>query len=183
MSISFACECGKSFSVRDEFAGKRTKCPACGSALTVPGPATEQTPEPEELSDEDKAFRALAEAPDPEPSAAPPRPPAYTANSFERPPPASPPAPISSARKPKLRKASPEEREARKHRARQHDPDRARKILYMIGGVLMILGGGALGYFSIAEGISIRGGIFGFLMVFGGIGTFFQGVTGDFDDE
>jgi hypothetical protein len=183
MSISFACECGKNFGVRDEFAGKRTKCPACGSALTVPTPATEPQTAPE-LSDEDKAFRALAEAPEPEPAAVQPRAPAYTASSFERSPPASPPpAPIPSARKPKLRKASPEEREARKYRQRQHDPDRARKILYMIGGVLMILGGGALGYFSIAEGISIRGGLFGFLMVFGGIGTFFRGVTGDFDDE
>jgi hypothetical protein len=181
MSISFACACGKGFSVRDEFAGKRTKCPACGSALTVPPAADSQT-EPE-LSDEDKAFRALAEAPEPEPSVAQPRMLAGTASAFERSPPASPPAPIASAQKPKLRKASPEERKARKHRRRQHDPERARKTLYMIGGVLMVLGGGALGYFCIAEGISIRGGVFGFLMVFGGISTFFQGVTGKFEDE
>jgi hypothetical protein len=52
----------------------------------------------------------------------------------------------------------------------------------MIGGVLMILGGGALCFFAINEGISVRAAVFGFFLVFGGIGTFFRGVTGDFED-
>src|SRR5689334_15156561 len=34
--ISFSCPCGKGYTVKDELAGKRTKCPACGSALVVP---------------------------------------------------------------------------------------------------------------------------------------------------
>lgn len=38
MSISVACRCGKKYRVRDEMAGKRAKCPACGKVFTVPRP-------------------------------------------------------------------------------------------------------------------------------------------------
>jgi hypothetical protein len=38
MPITFACPCGKSFTVADALAGKRTRCPACKSLLTVPEP-------------------------------------------------------------------------------------------------------------------------------------------------
>jgi hypothetical protein len=50
MAISFECSCGKQFTVKEEFAGKRTKCPACGAALTVPASSS---------SAEDEAFRLL----------------------------------------------------------------------------------------------------------------------------
>src|SRR5687768_15249570 len=56
MSITFGCECGKPFTVADGYAGKRTKCPACGRPLTVPTPA-----DPEGASAEDEAFRLLAD--------------------------------------------------------------------------------------------------------------------------
>ena len=36
MAISFACDCGKAFQVKDELAGRRARCPACGRILTVP---------------------------------------------------------------------------------------------------------------------------------------------------
>jgi len=37
MPIAFACpSCAKSFRVADELAGRRSKCPACGTTLTVP---------------------------------------------------------------------------------------------------------------------------------------------------
>src|SRR5688500_12627530 len=39
MSITFACGCGKSFTVADELAGKRVKCQACAAVLTVPDAA------------------------------------------------------------------------------------------------------------------------------------------------
>ena len=95
MSITFACDCGKQFTVADDFAGKRTKCPACASPLTVPAanePAPEEAPKPDDgLSDEDKAFRALAEGPDPEPAAATrPPPPAPRLQSAHDPPPPTP---------------------------------------------------------------------------------------------
>jgi hypothetical protein len=38
MSITFSCECSKTFNVADDLAGKRTKCPACGASLLVPSP-------------------------------------------------------------------------------------------------------------------------------------------------
>ena len=36
MSISVICDCGKSFTAKDEYAGRRAKCPACGSSLEIP---------------------------------------------------------------------------------------------------------------------------------------------------
>lgn len=40
MPIAFACPgCAKSFRVADELAGRRSKCPACGTSLTVPAGA------------------------------------------------------------------------------------------------------------------------------------------------
>src|SRR5579883_3036676 len=44
MTIPFACSCGKSFQAKDEFAGKRTKCPACGQILVIPRPPHAETP-------------------------------------------------------------------------------------------------------------------------------------------
>jgi len=38
MAISFACECGKALKARDELAGKKTKCPECGTILAIPRP-------------------------------------------------------------------------------------------------------------------------------------------------
>lgn len=36
MAINVACDCGKTFKVKDELAGKKVKCPACQSVLTIP---------------------------------------------------------------------------------------------------------------------------------------------------
>jgi hypothetical protein len=36
MPITFSCSCGKRLSVKDEFAGRRVKCPACGGVCTAP---------------------------------------------------------------------------------------------------------------------------------------------------
>lgn len=38
MPILVSCECGKQFRSRDEWAGRRVKCPNCGAVLTIPGP-------------------------------------------------------------------------------------------------------------------------------------------------
>lgn len=37
MSISVTCQCGKRLTAKDEHAGKRAKCPACGQILAIPG--------------------------------------------------------------------------------------------------------------------------------------------------
>lgn len=38
MAISVGCQCGKRFQAKDELAGKRVKCPGCGSVLEIPTP-------------------------------------------------------------------------------------------------------------------------------------------------
>lgn len=37
MPIQIKCQCGKALAVKDQFAGKAVKCPACGSGIKVPG--------------------------------------------------------------------------------------------------------------------------------------------------
>ncbi len=37
MPIAFSCDCGKKLQAPDRFAGKRTKCKACGKLLIIPG--------------------------------------------------------------------------------------------------------------------------------------------------
>jgi len=38
MPIPVTCQCGKRFAAKDELAGRRLKCPACGEAISVPAP-------------------------------------------------------------------------------------------------------------------------------------------------
>src|SRR5262245_16589775 len=38
MSIPFGCTCGKQLLAKDEFAGKKLRCPGCGKILTIPSP-------------------------------------------------------------------------------------------------------------------------------------------------
>src|SRR5262245_42328648 len=38
MAIPFSCECGKQLSAREQFAGRRMKCPMCARTLTIPSP-------------------------------------------------------------------------------------------------------------------------------------------------
>jgi hypothetical protein len=50
MSIEVFCECGKRFTVGDQYAGKRGRCKACGKTVTVPAV---QTPTyPHDLADD-----------------------------------------------------------------------------------------------------------------------------------
>lgn len=87
MPIEFACECGKAFKVADEYAGKRTKCPACGQPVVVPTPPA---PPAEEPADEDAAFRALTDGDDPEPAPRATRSYAGADDTPRRPPPPPP---------------------------------------------------------------------------------------------
>jgi hypothetical protein len=62
MAISLICDCGKKLAVKEEHAGKRVKCPACESLITVPSvldepPARQRAAAPvedEEDMDEDR---------------------------------------------------------------------------------------------------------------------------------
>lgn len=66
MSIVFSCECGKMFSVKDELAGQRGKCTACGSVITVPlvssKTQSDETSSIEEAGVENSRRRLLAVA-------------------------------------------------------------------------------------------------------------------------
>src|SRR5438477_7576680 len=44
MPISITCQCGKSLKVKDEWAGKKAKCPTCGNTFVVPVPAMAAAP-------------------------------------------------------------------------------------------------------------------------------------------
>jgi len=45
MPIQIKCQCGKALAVKDQFAGKAVKCPACGKAVRVPArPAPQAGP-------------------------------------------------------------------------------------------------------------------------------------------
>src|SRR5262249_34239040 len=46
MSIRVQCECGKGLKLRDEGAGKKVRCPACGAAVRAPRPDAEEQPRP-----------------------------------------------------------------------------------------------------------------------------------------
>lgn len=75
MPIEFACPCGKGFKVADAYAGKRSKCTACGLPVVVPSPTPGEVPtEPPrpaappptaEESAEDAALRALLDDDEP----------------------------------------------------------------------------------------------------------------------
>jgi len=45
MPIALTCTCGKQFNAKDEFAGKRIRCPACGTIVAIPYPLAETNPE------------------------------------------------------------------------------------------------------------------------------------------
>jgi hypothetical protein len=48
MAISFNCRgCGASYSVKDEYAGKKTKCKKCGESISIPAPSAGDLDPPE----------------------------------------------------------------------------------------------------------------------------------------
>lgn len=49
MPIQVTCGCGRAFTVKDEFAGRRGKCPGCGQGVTVPRPGADDDLLPVEL--------------------------------------------------------------------------------------------------------------------------------------
>ena len=40
MPITVACRCGQRFAARDNLAGRRVKCPACGGPIAIPAPSS-----------------------------------------------------------------------------------------------------------------------------------------------
>jgi hypothetical protein len=73
MPVSFKCECGKDLRVKDEFAGKKVKCPSCNQIIVTPEitaedlVATEGLAEPEESQSSSKCLVCEAELKEEEP--------------------------------------------------------------------------------------------------------------------
>jgi len=67
MPVSFKCECGKALRVKDEFAGKKVKCPSCNQVIVTPEitaedlVATEGLAEPKESQASTKCLTCGAE--------------------------------------------------------------------------------------------------------------------------
>src|SRR5262245_36544007 len=87
MPIPFRCACGKKLQAKDEYAGKKLKCPGCGAILTIPRASAVATPPPA------AAVPPPAPVPPQEVTAPPTEPPPADAGAFRfeaAPPPASP---------------------------------------------------------------------------------------------
>ncbi len=57
MPITFSCSCGREITVKDEFAGKKGKCPACGKIVLVPDTGAPAAPAaPAEPAKEEEAY-------------------------------------------------------------------------------------------------------------------------------
>jgi prepilin-type processing-associated H-X9-DG protein len=59
VSILVTCKCGKQFQTKDEYAGRRARCPECGADLIIPGPDIGGVADVT-----DNPYRAPATAPD-----------------------------------------------------------------------------------------------------------------------
>jgi hypothetical protein len=46
MVLSFSCECGQQLQAKEEYAGRRTRCPKCGRDVMIPSIETAPAPEP-----------------------------------------------------------------------------------------------------------------------------------------
>ncbi len=108
MSIPFGCACGKKLHAKDEFAGKKMRCPGCGKVLTIPkpsDPATDPKPAPPRVTrtapSAPPPTRRVTKASDPAPpprvtrAPDPPPRPAAASNNQDPPPdvPAAAPSP------------------------------------------------------------------------------------------
>jgi hypothetical protein len=81
MPITLRCDCGRALRVKDEFAGRKGRCPHCGTVLAIPAPEVEAEedayevlraePETRVRRDPEPAYRRREPEPEPEPE--PPR--------------------------------------------------------------------------------------------------------------
>ncbi|MDB5313094.1 MAG: hypothetical protein JWO38_7296 [Gemmataceae bacterium] len=98
MPISFECSCGKTLQVKDEFAGRRVRCPACSGVAAVPAA--------------DPGFEVVDE---PSPVPAPSKPAPVRAKPVER--------PDDEEDKPRSRKPRDEDDDRPRTRRRDEDDD------------------------------------------------------------
>src|SRR4051794_27375237 len=64
MAIQVSCQCGKQLRVKDEYAGRKGKCPACGGVIQIPA----AEPDLFDLKDEPAVAPKKVAPPPPRPS-------------------------------------------------------------------------------------------------------------------
>jgi hypothetical protein len=202
MPLTFNCACGKTLRVPDQHAGKRVKCPACNAVATAPSPE----PMFEVVEDPVEPLAPVAPV-----KAKPTAKPAVADDDEDdgrrgygvaRPSRDDDEDEPRAKKKPNFRKGSrrrdddeddDDDRPRRKkRRPRSHreagamaGADAGKRILYMVGGGILVLIGIALavaGWNMEGRG-SVRLLIFGVILAICGLGTTVRGITGNFDDE
>lgn len=167
MPLSIQCKCGKTLRVKDEFAGKKVRCPACKEVLSVP------VPEMDVEVEEDALNVLLIDEPNP-PSPSRKETAIQDERASRRPAkPSSPPKPVKvdyETERPRKRSVGsrPRERESRGYSGIAINGSIITGLLMMLGAVVWFVAG-------------LAGGIIFFypiiLFVFG-IAAIYRGFTG-----
>jgi hypothetical protein len=168
MPIDLTCSCGKKATVKDELAGKKGKCPACGNVLTVPVPSAPDS--------EESAFALLmeAEAEVAKSKSEPPEPSAGKKSHIEVPEPIPLAAGPPPAKKPKKAKKKEINYEAIEE-PRSSGPPRIVISPGVMAAVGMILCGGLITAMSVDSG---RAPIYGVILMLVGGFRLIQGLMG-----
>jgi hypothetical protein len=194
--ITFNCPCGKALRVADENAGRRVKCPACQAVATVPAP------EPDFEVVEDEPKEKLAPKPTPKPAAKPAAKQAdeddededrrgYGVAKSKKKGDDDEDDEPKAKKKPKPRKRprddDDDDEDDRPRSRRQSDPDAGKKVMYLIGGLVMLVLGIVIAIYWFQSGPHTgrrpySGYILGGCLVVVGLGTMVRGITGNFDD-
>lgn len=178
MPIVFECACGKTLKVPDEHAGRRVKCPACNNIGFVPGG---QEHEFEVVEDVSKAPAAASPTALQKPYAKPTH---EEDEDVDRGYSVDRDDDDDDDNRRRRRRRRPYRR-PRRPRAAPPRQNTGRQILYIVGGVLLLmLGIGAVIMGLLGDGHRpIRAVVFGICLFISGIGTMTRGLTGSFDDE
>ena len=183
MPIPLKCPCGKKLQVKDELAGRRVKCPACGGAITVPAP------EPEfEVVEDEPAPAAKARKNDPPPVKATKKPVRAAAalddeeEEEERPRKKSGRSRLDDDEDEEEER--PRKKKKRKSRAGSDEPFWKTPFGMILNGIgLMILGAAGIALYLLDDrekiGLLIAGG----LCICFGIGGIVKGMSGGSSDE
>lgn len=206
MPITFNCPCGKVLRIADENAGKRIKCPACQAVGTAPS-AAPVAPK-FELVEDDEPPTKPAPAKTPPAAKKPVAKATVEDDGFEvvddeddKPKAKKKPGFSKGSRrdedddeedekpkKKKRRRDDDDDDEPRPRRRKSGDPDAGKKIMYLIGGLVLVLVGIGVGVYWWHSGPHTgrrpySGYIFGGCCVVVGIGTAIKGITGNFGDD
>lgn len=197
MPITLTCACGKTLQVKDEFAGRRVKCPACAAVASVPAAAPQ--------------FEVVDDEPAPPPRAAPVRakPAGTAADDDDRPRKRRRDEDDDDDERPRKKRRAEEDADdedrPRKKRRRDDDEDeeeeRPRKkkrrkaaassgnssnrVGYIVGGLICVLIGGAIAYFAYNSDHRRANGrmIGGIVMAVFGFGSAIRGAVGAVPDD